>query len=83
MTTPKTFRAYLDTVECQQNCDPKLHAKLLFTANNINTLNSLVRWARERYPDHYHLDTRKPTGMPYGRDVMQQLWADYLNWAEA
>jgi hypothetical protein len=56
---------------------------LLFTANNINTLNGLVRWARERYPDHYHLDTRKPTGMPYGRDVMQKLWADYLNWSEA
>jgi hypothetical protein len=46
-------------------------------------LNGLVRWARERYPDHYHLDTRKPTGMPYGRDVMQKLWADYLNWSEA
>jgi hypothetical protein len=78
----KTFADFLNTSECEKACDPKLHARLVGVGGTITTLNALVRWARERHPDHYAVDTRKPTGMPYSREVMQRLWAQYLNRSE-
>jgi hypothetical protein len=78
----KTFASFLDTDESRQGCDPKLHARLVSASAGINSLNALVRWARERHPDHYAPDPRKPTGMPYGREAMQRLWANYLAWSE-
>jgi hypothetical protein len=47
-----TFADFLNTSECRESCDPKLHARLVGVGDGITTLNALVRWARERYPDH-------------------------------
>jgi hypothetical protein len=82
VATSKTFAAFLDTDVSRENLDPKLRTRLVGVGNTITTLNDLVRWARERYPDHYGPDSRKSTGLPYSREVMQRLWAKYLNWSE-
>ena len=49
----------------------------------IASLDDLVRFAQERFPDHYAPDKWKtPLDKPYGIDAMRKLWAAYLRWAE-
>jgi len=82
-TSTKSFGDFLQSAAClDTDCDQKLHARLVGVSGSITSLNDLVRWARERYPTHYAVDTRKPTGMPYSREAMQRLWSGYLNWSE-
>ena len=77
----RSFSEFLNTERGRECCDPKLHARL-GGAGTITTRNALMRFAHERYPDHFGPDPRKPTGKPFAREAMQQLWASYLAWAE-
>ena len=57
--------------------DAEFYTRLVRAGASIKSLNSLKGWAKDRYPDHYTNDWRMTTGMPYGREAMQRLWADY------
>ena len=49
----------------------------------IASLEDLVKFAKERYPDHYAADAWKsPLDKPYGLNAMRRLWASYLHWGE-
>jgi len=79
----KSFAEFLKTDAGQQSLDPDFRGRLNSAGASIDTLNALMRFARERHPDHYSADTRKSTGKPYGKEAMQAVWAKYLHWAES
>jgi hypothetical protein len=50
----------------------------------IDSLNSLVTFAKARWPGHYSKDWRKSTAnMQFGQESMQVLWMRYLEQIEA
>jgi hypothetical protein len=49
----------------------------------IASLEDLVRFAKERYPDDDAAHAWKvPLDKPYGLNAMRKLWAAYLHWGE-
>ena len=55
-------------------------------ADDIDRLDKLQTWARERWPTWYTRRSEdefgKNTG-PTGKQALAEIWADYLAWAEA
>jgi hypothetical protein len=49
-------------------------------AANLKSQAQLLRWHRERYPKQYKSYSLFYEGS--GRDVVMQMWAKYLEWAE-
>ena len=78
----KGFKAFLATDGARQICDQKFIDRIIGANPEIETLNNLMRWTRERFPDHFHVDPRKATTKPYNKEVMARLWASYLQWRE-
>ena len=78
----KGFKAFLATDVAKGIVDQKFIDR--FTGSNleIETLNQLMRWVKERWPDHFHVDPRRSTSKPYNKEAMAKLWAAYLQWHE-
>jgi hypothetical protein len=82
-TPMKTFVDFIKTDLGRQSCDAALCDRLTRANASISSLSELLKFAKERWPDHYPADPRKSSGKPCGRDAMQLLWSIYLTWAEA
>jgi hypothetical protein len=78
----KSFTAFLKTDVARQIVDQKFIDRLVGANIEIETLNGLTRWVKERFPDHFHVDPRKATSKPYNKEVIARLWAAYLQWRE-
>lgn len=80
----KTFNAFLRTETCKRafsNAD--FIDRLLRSGVTIKTPTALKTFARVRYPDHYHPDSRvETTERPLGKEAMNILWSAYLAWVE-
>lgn len=80
----KTFSEYIRSDAFYRRLFPKMNAAAdeflrdYLASANIKSLFGLYRWVRERYPDHYFVDTNGISGQMRVR----VLWADYLLWAE-
>ena len=74
----KSFSTFLRTTEGRRWGSTMMYERLL--AADIRSLPALLRWTRERYPEmyknyHFMADCT-------GREAMQKLWAEYLEWSE-
>lgn len=75
----RTFREYLNMRENQDGLDPEFARRLLESGEEIDSLNALVGFAKERRLDHYSKDWRRSMAhMANGREKMAVLWARYL-----
>jgi hypothetical protein len=79
----KTFAEFMKTGAANDICDAAFLERLAASGITVTSVNELVKFARDRYPDHYPADIRKSSSMPFGRLTMQRLWATYLSWVEA
>jgi hypothetical protein len=79
----KTFAEFMKTGAANEICDPAFLERLVASGTTVSSVNDLVKFSRDRYPEHYPADSRKSSSMPFGRLTMQRLWAAYLSWAEA
>lgn len=79
----KPFSEFIRTDEGRRICDPTLHDRITATGDSFLSLGSLVKFAKERFPDHHHPDPRKSLDKPAGLNALKTLWAAYLTWAEA
>ena len=78
-----TFREYLTVRENQQDLDAELVRRLLESGEEISTLNELVGFAKERWPDHYSKDWKKSMAhRANSRERLAVLWARYLSHQE-
>ena len=78
----KGFRAFLATDGARQIVDQKFIDRFTSANPEIETLNQITRWVKERWPDHFHVDPRRATSKPYNKEVMARLWAAFLQWRE-
>ena len=78
----KPFSEFIRTDEGRRICDPALHDRITSTGDSFSSLGSLVKFAKERFPDHHHPDPRKSLDKPCGLNALKALWAAYLTWAE-
>jgi hypothetical protein len=78
----KPFSEFIRTDEGRRAGDPALLDRIAASGDSITSLNNLVKFARERFPDHYSDDPRKSLDRPCGANAMRTLWAAYLTWAE-
>ena len=69
----KTFTEFLKTETSPSVCDSAFIERLNAAGVMIVSQNDLMKFARERFPDHFHADTRKATTTAFGRTAMQQL----------
>jgi hypothetical protein len=81
-TRMKPFSEFIRTDEGRRAGDPALLDRIAASGDSITSLNNLVKFARERFPDHYSDDPRKSLDRPCGANAMRTLWAAYLTWAE-
>jgi hypothetical protein len=74
------FWAFLETAEARKLLDPAFLDRLTKSGTKPDTLNQLMRFARENWPDHFPADFREDSGTPFGREAVRQFWAAYLEW---
>ena len=82
-----SFAAFVESVEGQNACGKELADRLKPSAGTITTRNTLLQFAKERWPDQYGpQDWRQPPSIanaPFGSLRMKQIWAAFLRWKEA
>ncbi|MFC3100671.1 hypothetical protein [Altererythrobacter lauratis] len=81
----KSFSEFVRSPRYRERWQPlgekgaEFHARL--SRADIRSLRALQGWVRERYPDLY----KKPRTFlneHTGREIVANMWADYLRWAE-
>jgi hypothetical protein len=60
-------------------CDLEFRSRMV--AAEIQSLNELLKWAREYYPDLYKSYSLFYEGK--GKDAFEQLWANFLLWRDS
>lgn len=78
----KAFSDFLRTDEAKRSCDPALLDRILATGDSITSFNNLVKFTKERFPDHFSDDPRKALDKSCGINAMKKLWAAFLHWDE-
>jgi hypothetical protein len=78
------FIEFIETKEGEGKCDEELRSRIFVAdaGGQIASLNDLIEFARERYPEEYSSDPRKSLDGPRGLTAMKKLWAAYLHWGE-
>ena len=64
----RSFSEFIRTEEGRRACDPALLDRITATGDDITSLNNLIRFSRERFPDHFSDDPRKSLDRPCGAD---------------
>jgi hypothetical protein len=82
----RSFAGFLRTSAGQAACGEKLIARLMPSASTITSQNTLLKFARERWPNQFGvMEWRQPLPVsqaPFGSQRMKQVWAAFLSWAE-
>lgn len=83
MTTfMNSFSKFLESEAGKKACDLELFDRLVRFGVKIDTVDALLKFARQRWPQHYPADFRKDPGTPFGREAMRRIWQQYLDWKE-
>src|SRR5689334_2798852 len=80
--TTMSFMKFLQTDAGKKTVDPDFLDRLTRSGIKIDTLTALLKFARERWPEHFPADFRKDPGTPFGREAMRKIWREYLAWSE-
>jgi hypothetical protein len=79
----KSFRAFLETSEGRAVVDKEFLERFAKANIRVDTLGTLLRFSRERWPDANPSDYRKVGDDLHGRERMREIWRCYLLWTEA
>ncbi len=86
MSCQPSFAQFLETDAGRKACDPQFIDRLGHADVQIKSLTQLLKFANERWPEHYPADSRKDPALfllrPLNGEAMRRLWGEYLRWKE-
>jgi hypothetical protein len=77
-----TFWRFLEADAGRKAIDPNVLDRLKHSSTKPDSLTGLLKFARERWPEHFPADFRKDSGTVFGREAMRSIWRAYLDWSE-